>query len=229
MRWPVSVAAWAALVSGTGCVAVTSSVGVFSTPLEVTSATTFTGVDDTAVQQANDWEVDSAVPSLGVAFPIAPPVVGVVAVSFPSKTLVVTEAGLETTYAFDDGAVWAFGVATGLEGWHITVGYSLSRLDDAEIQAGTARRTAGYEWDGLGLRVGYSDVLKVALDFSFGEGRFTETRYLPSVATRAVEFERETKVDLVLGVGGKSGETAAFLSLSLIGTTGLSAGLAFGF
>ena len=83
-----------------------------------------------------------------------------------------------------------------------------------------------YESSGLGLRLGYDGLFTAALDFDFGEVELTETRI---TGTRTIDLEAETKVSLVLGYGGGSERLEGFVELSLIGVTGIRAGMAVSF
>jgi len=211
---------------GGGCIAISTVAGTARGDLAVTSATDFSGADDTAAQEALEWESHSSGGTVGVVLPLGAAELHAGAGPI-NKTVVVTEAGLDALYTFSDGVAYEVGAGARVTDWMLGLTYAWTDLDDVSMRAGGSnQRDLAYESTGLGLRLGYDGVFRAALDFDFGEVELTETR---TAGTRTIELEADTKVSLVLGYGGGSDRVEGFAELSLIGVTGIRAGMTLSF
>ena len=211
---------------GGGCVAVSTVAGTARGDLAVTSATDVSGVDDTAAQEALEWESHSSGGTVGVVVPLGAAELHA-GVGPMNRTVVVTEAGLDAFYTFNDGVAYEVGARARVTDWMLDLTYAWTDLDDVSMRAGASnQRNLAYESSGLGLRLGYDGVFTAALDFDFSEVELTETR---TGGTRTIDLEPDTKVSLVLGYGGGSERVRGSVELSLIGVTGIRAGMTLSF
>jgi len=211
---------------GGGCVAISTVAGTARGDLAVPSATGVSGADDTAAQQVIEWESHSSGGTVGVVVPLGAAELRA-GVGPMNRTVVVTDAGLDAFYTFNDGVAYEAGAGARVRDWMLDLTYAWTDLDDISMRAGASnQRDLGYESSGLGLRLGYDGVFTAALDFDFGEVELTETRV---TGTRTIDLEADTKVSLVLGYGGGSDRVEGFAELSLIGVTGIRAGMTVSF
>ena len=210
---------------GSGCVAISTAAGTSRGASAITSATDFSGVDDTAAQQALEWESRSSGAMVGVVVPLKAAELRA-GIGPANRTIVVTEAGLDTFYTFNDGVACEVGAGASVRDWMLDLTYAWTYLGDVHIRAGANQRDLMYESSGLGLRLGYDGLFTAALDFDFGEVGLTETRV---AGTRTIDLEADTNVSLVLGYSGGSELVEGFIELSLIGVTGIRAGMAVSF
>jgi hypothetical protein len=210
---------------GGGCAAISMVVSTAQSDLAVTSATDFSGADDTIAQQALAWESNSSGGMVSVVVPIKAAKLHV-GIGPANRSVVVTEAGLDTFFTFDDGVAYEVGAGAKIRDWILDLTYAWTDLDDVSIRAGANQRDLMYESSGLGLRLGYDGLFTAALDFDFGEVKLTETRI---TGTRTIDLEPDTSVSLVLGYRGGSEQVQSFAELSLIGVTGIRVGMSMSF